>query len=251
VLRSDHPTSISANVRRIGAFWWSAVGHMDHTVRTGESAFTHAHGVPFFQYLGTHPDIQKRFDVAMAKISDADDAAVATAYDFTRFSRIVDVAGGQGGLLVQILKNAPDATGVLFEQAQVVARATRLVDAGLKERSEMVAGDIFKSMPAGGDCYVIKGVLHDFDNEDCIKILSNCRRAASHNGCVVIANLNIPSQIDGPHPNRTMDIQMMTLLRGRERTIGEWSDLLQRSGLTPGNTIHTSVGFVLVESRPL
>ena len=87
VLRNDHPNSISANLRRIGAFWWSAVGHMDHSIRTGESAFTHVHDVPFFQYLKAHPDIQMRFDVAMARISDADNAAIAAAYDFARFRR--------------------------------------------------------------------------------------------------------------------------------------------------------------------
>ena len=250
VLRSDHPNSVSASVRRIGAFWWSAVGHMDHSVRTGESAFTHVHGVSFFQYLKAHPDIQKRFDVAMARISDADDAAVAAAYDFTRFRRIVEVGGGQGGLLVQILKNAPGATGVLFEQAQVLERATRLIDAGLEERSEMVAGDFFKSAPVGADCYVIKGVLHDFDDEDCVKILSNCRKSVTTDGRVLIANLDVPARIDGPHPNQTMDIQMMTLLRGRERTITEWADLFQRSGLSVCDAYRTNLGFVLVEGKP-
>jgi hypothetical protein len=250
VLRNDHPNSVSPSVRRIGAFWWSAVGHMDHSVRTGESAFTHVHGVSFFQYLKAHPDIQKRFDAAMAQISDADDAAIAAAYDFTRFRRIVDVGGGQGGLLVQILKNAPGAAGVLFEQPQVLERARRLADAGMQARSEMTAGDFFKSAPGGADCYVIKGVLHDFDDEDCVKILSNCRKSVTADGRVLIANLDVPAQIDGPHPNQTMDIQMMTLLRGRERTITEWADLFQRSGLSVCDTYRTNVGFVLVEGKP-
>jgi C-methyltransferase len=251
VFRSDHPNSVRAGLRRIGDFWWSAVGNMEQTIRTGQSAFVHLHGVDFFQYLKGNPDVQKRFDQGMASISDADDAAIAAAYEFGRFSRIIDVGGGQGGLLVQILRQAPAATGILFEQPQVLERATRLREAGLEVRSEMLAGDFFKSVPAGGDCYVIKGVLHDFDDDHCVKILSNCRKSVTSEGLVVIANLDLPSVIDGPHPNLTMDIQMMTLLRGRERTIAEWSDLFQRSGLKLGGTFQTSVGFTIIEGVPV
>jgi orsellinic acid C2-O-methyltransferase len=114
-----------------------------------------------------------------------------------------------------------------------------------------VAGDFFESVPAGGDCYVIKGVLHDFDDDRCVKILSNCRKFVTPQGRVVIANHDLPSIVDGPHPNLTMDIQMMTLLRGRERTIAEWSELFRRSGLKLGRTFPTGVGFVIVEGIPV
>jgi tRNA A58 N-methylase Trm61 len=224
---------------------------MEHSIRTGQSAFVHVHGVEFFQYLKANPDVQKRFDQGMASISDADDAAIAAAYEFGRFRRIVDVGGGKGGLLVQILRHVPAATGILFEQPQVLERATRLSDAGLGSRSELVAGDFFESVPAGGDCYVIKGVLHDFDDDHCVKILSNCRKSVTAKGRVVIANHDLPSIIDGPHPNLTMDIQMMTLLRGRERAIAEWSDLFRRSGLELGCTSQTTVGFRIVEGIPV
>jgi len=247
VLRSDHPHSVRANLRRVGDFWWSAVGQMEHAVRTGESAFTHVHGVHFFQYLKAHPDIQMRFDEAMARISENDDAAIAAAYDFARFRRIVDVGGGRGGLLVQILRRAPNATGVLFEQPQVLERAAHLREPGLGPRTELLGGDFFKSVPSEGDCYVIKGVLHDFNDDHCVKILSNCRKAMTADGRVVIANHDLPSSIDGPHPNLTMDIQMMTLLAGRERTIDEWSDLFERAGFSVCGIFQTSVGFALVE----
>jgi C-methyltransferase len=249
VLRSDHPNSVAANVRRIGNFWWTAVGQMEHSIRTGEAAFDHVHEMSFFQYIRAHPDIQQRFDLAMARISDADDAAVAAAYDFSRFRRIMDIGGGRGGLLVQILKRAPAATGILYEQPQVIANASRLKDAGLEARSELVSGDFFKSVPGGCDCYVIKGVLHDFDDDGCVRILSNCRKSMAAGSRIVIANLDLPARIDGPHPNRTMDIQMMTLLGGRERSPAEWSDLFQRAGLTATGTFQTSVGFVLVEGQ--
>ena len=250
VLRSDHANSVRANLRRIGDFWWSAVGQMEHAVRTGESAFNHVHGVSFFQYLKAHPDVQMRFDEAMARISEHDDAAIAAAYDFARFRRIVDVGGGRGGLLVAILRQAPDATGILFEQPQVLERATRLREAGLGQRTELAGGDFFKSVPGGGDCYVIKGVLHDFNDDQCVKILANCRNAMTTDGRVVIANQDLPSSIDGPHPNLTMDMQMMTLLTGRERTLADWSELFRRSGLSVGGVFQTRVGFTLVEGKP-
>jgi hypothetical protein len=250
VLRGDHPQSVRANLRRMRAFWWSAIGELEHTIRTGEAAFEHTHGVPFFQYLASNTDVQQRFDEAMASISDADDAAIAAAYDFSRFKRIVDLGGGRGGLLVQILMCAPSTIGVLFDQPQVLAQASRLDDAGLVERVEKIAGDFFASVPGGADCYVIKGVLHDFNDDQCVKILSNCRSALSAEGRVVIANQDLPASIDGPHPNLTMDIQMMTLLGGRERSVAEWSGLFRSCGLKLGDTIDTGVGFALIEGMP-
>lgn len=250
VLRDDHPQSVRTSLRRIGAFWWSAVGELEHSIRTGEPAFTHVHGMPFFQYLKSNADVQRRFDEGMARKSESDDAVIASAYDFKRFNRIVDVGGGRGGLLSQILVRAPDAIGVLFEQPQVLEKATRLDDAGVLDRTQKVAGNFFESVPDGADCYVIKGVLHDFDDDQCVGILSNCRTAVSADGCVLIANQDLPAAINGPHTNLTMDIQMMTLLGGRERTLSEWSDLFRQSGLKIGDIIETGVGFTLIEGRP-
>jgi hypothetical protein len=250
VLRSDHPNSVRANLRRIGDYWWSAVGQMEHSIRTGESAFLHVHGISFFQFLKANPAVQARFDEAMARISGADDAAIAAAYDFGRFHRIVDLGGGRGGLLVQILRRAPDALGILFEQPQVIARVARLGDDRAAGRSELVAGNFFESVPAGADCYVLKGVLHDFDDASCVKVLSNCRSVMAQSGRIVIANQDLPSAISGPHPNLTMDIQMMTLLGGRERTITQWSALFHQCGLRLGDVFPTDVGFIVVEAAP-
>ena len=124
VLCDDHPQSVCADLKRVRAPLWAAVGDLEHTIRTGHSAFSHVHGVPFFQYLRENSELQRRFDDGMARISDADDTAIASAYDFAGFNRIVDVGGGRGGLLAQILIRAPNATGVLFEQPQVLEAAT-------------------------------------------------------------------------------------------------------------------------------
>jgi len=250
VLRDDHPNSMRAALCRIDDSWWAAAGALAHSIRTGEAAFTHVHGVPFFRYLKADGAAQKRFDEGMARASDASDEAIAAAFDFGRFRRIVDVGGGRGGLLVQILARAPNAEGVLFEQPQVLEGTTRVHDAGLIERVELVAGDFFQSVPAGGDCYVIKGVLHDFDDDRCVTILGNCRRAMTADGCIVIANQDLPSPIDGPHPNLTMDVHMMALLGGRERSAPEWSALFRRAGLRVSDTMQTDVGFTLLHGSP-
>ncbi len=250
-LRDDHPHSIRAHVRRTEASWWSAAWELEHAVRTGEAAFTKVHGMPFFEHIRGDAEAQKRFDEGMARSSDANDAAIAAAFDFGRFHRIVDIGGGRGGLLRQILTHAPRAVGVLFEQSQVLQQATRLQEPALLGRVELVAGDFFESVPAGGDCYVIKGVLHDFDDQQCITILANCRRAMRPDGCVLLANQDLPSPIDGPHPNLTMDIHMMTLLGGRERSAPEWSAPLQRAALRLTATVQTEVGFALVRADPV
>jgi hypothetical protein len=250
VLRSDHPNSLRPSLRRIGAYFWSAVGEMEHSIRTGQPAFLHVHGVSFFHFLKANPAVQARFDEGMARISRADDAAIAAAYGFGRFRRIVDLGGGRGGLLVQILRRAPDARGILFEQPQVITRVARLGDDHVAERSELVAGNFFESVPAGADCYVLKGVLHDFDDVSCLKVLANCRGAMAPSGRIVIANQDLPSAISGPHPNLTMDIQMMTLLGGRERTITQWSALFHQCGLRLGDVFPTDVGFIVVEAAP-
>lgn len=250
VLRHDSAKSIRPNLRRIGQAWWKAAGNLEHSIRTGESAFTDANGLPFFDYLAQYPDQQARFDEGMAQISDADDAAIADAYDFSRFAKIVDVGGGRGGLLAQILARAPAASGVLFDQHQVVNTTTRLHRAGLLDRCELVGGDFFSSVAPGGDCYVIKGVLHDFSDDECVTILSNMRQQIPESGVVLVADRILPFSGDGPHPNLTMDLQMMVLLSGRERTAESWSEIFGHAGLELVGVHDTSVDFSIVEGVP-
>jgi hypothetical protein len=132
----------------------------------------------------------------------------------------------------------------------VIERITRLGTDGVAGRSELVAGNFFESVPAGADCYVLKGVLHDFDDARCRKVLTNCRQAMAPHGRVVIANQDLPSAVKKPHPNLTMDIQMMALLGGRERTVAQWSALFAQCGLRLGDTHATNVGFTLVDATP-
>ena len=247
VLRDDHPNSKRGGLRRFEQNWWSAVGELEHSIRTGESAFEMSHGISIFQFLKENEALQNLYDVGMANVSDADDAAIAAAYDFNKFGRIVDVGGGQGGLLARILLAAPKSTGILFDQPQVIERATRLGDSGLSDQSQQIGGDIFDSVPDGSDCYVIKGVLHDFNDDQCVTILSNCHKGMHLEGRVVIANQDLPSPIDGPHPNLTLDINMMIVLNGRERSEDECSELFLRSGFSLSEAYKTGSWFALID----
>ncbi len=247
VLRDDHPGSIRARIRYQGAPWWNAAGAMLHTVTTGESAFTHANGAPFFDYLSRHPEHQGRFDAAMAQISVTDDAGIAAAGDFAHARLVVDVGGGGGGLLREILSRARDARGILFDQPHVADRAERPDDPALAARLSATGGDFFDAVPNGADCYVIKGVLHDFDDDRCVAILANCRDAMASGGRILVVERFLPPFGTGPHPNLTMDINMMVLMAGRERDEAEWNTIFARAGLAVGGIVATPVDFHIVE----
>lgn len=247
VLRSDHPQSVRSSLLRYDEAWWRACGEMAYSIRTGQSAFPHANGATFFEYLARNPALQERFDAAMADISRADDAAVADAYDFGKFHTIVDVGGGRGGLLAEILRRHPPVRGILFDQPQVVSRPDRLREAALLDRCECLGGDFFQSVPAGGNCYIIKGVLHDFDDRQCVRILRNCAAAVATGGRVLVADRIVPASKIGPHEILFIDLQMLVLLRGRERERSEWPPIFAEAGLRFVAFYETAADFTLVE----
>ena len=227
------------------------MGAMLETVKSGEPALPKITGMSAFQYLARDPKTQRRFDAGIARIADTDNASVASVYDFSGFRRIVDVGGGQGGLLCHILPRAPKARGVLFDQPQVVANPSRLKEAGLLSRCDCVAGDCFEAVPAGGDCYIIKAVLHDFSDEECVRILRNCREVVADDGRVLVAERFVPSSSDGPHSNFLMDLLLMVVHTGRERRDFEFHGLFAEAGLKVGGFYRTEARFHVVEGLPV
>ena len=208
---------------------WATYLEMPHTIATGEPAFDKAHGQAFFDYLSANPEANALFDAAMALISGPEDAAVAQAFDFSRFSKIVDVGGGQGGLLAAILTRHPRLQGVLFDQPQVLAEP-RYLTGPLMDRCELIAGDFFHSLPAGADAYVLKRIIHDWDDAAAIQLLRNCAAAMSSKGRVLIAEA-VMKPGNEPDPSKAQDVGMMLLTRGRERTADEYRRLLDAAGL--------------------
>jgi hypothetical protein len=165
----------------------------------------------------------------MTGFSNVDMEAILDAYDFSGLSRIVDVGGGHGALLRDILERYPDSRGVLCDLPSVVAGATELKCSDVAARCELVAANFFESAPAGGDAYILKRILHDWSDDEAIQILKNCRRAITAEGkLLVIEQVVKPS--NQPDPAKWMDLNMLTLLTGRERTETEFSEIYARAG---------------------
>jgi hypothetical protein len=161
--------------------------HLIHSVTTGETGFQHAFGAGIWEYLADQPEASALFDAAMTGRSGPDDAAVATGYDFSGLEIVVDVAGGRGSLLAAILRANPDMRGILFDQSHVIPGAREyLTGVGLAQRCEFAAGDFFESVVAGGDVYILKRVIHDWDDERAVRILERCRQGMPVTGRLLV-----------------------------------------------------------------
>jgi SAM-dependent methyltransferase len=248
VLRSDHPGSIRPWARMLGAgFVWAPTGALDATIRTGQPAFEHVFGAPFFKYLAAHQDDAAVFDAAMSSMPTWL-VEVVEAYDFSTFERVVDVGGGRGALLVAILSANPHVHGVLQDLPGVVAGAPPATRKNVADRLEIVAGDFFESVPAGADAYVLSGVIHDWNDEAALRILKNCRRAIRPDGRLLILD-TLLTPTSNPAP-ALMDVLMMVLTGGRERSEPDFRSLLRNAGFSLERVTPTA-GRAILESRPV
>lgn len=227
-----------------------AVGDLLHCVRTGKPAFEHVHGARFFDYVTAHPDAAEVFDAAMTSNTSAQRDAVVEAYDFSGIGTIVDVAGGHGTLLAAILQAAPALKGILFDLPHVAAKARAVFEAtGVDRRVEVASGDFFKALPAG-DAYIMKHIIHDWDDDACVKILQNCREAMRGDGRVLVVDGVIPPGND-PFPGKLLDLEMLIMTNGgRERTRAEFEALFARAGLKLSRVVPTRSEVSIVEGVP-
>jgi hypothetical protein len=248
-LRSDVPTTVRNYVIMLGSGWlWRAWGELLYSSQTGEPAFERVFGTQFFKYMAEHPDAARIFDVAMTSRSRQEDAAVAAAYNWP-VGTVVDIGGGRGSQLAAILKRAPACRGILFDQPHVIPSAARLLDeAALAARCEVVAGDFFEGVPEQGDLYLLKKVIHDWDDERARKILVGCRTAMSPQArLLVIEHVLAPG--NEPSWSKLLDLQMLVLTAGgRERSETEYATLLGSAGLALQRVIPTGAGVSLIEA---
>lgn len=219
------PSSLVAWAEFVGRpAHWQAWGDLLHSVRTGENAFRHVHGADVWAYRSQHPDEQVIFDRAMADLSRRLNAAVIETYDFSRFGTVVDVGGGRGALLSGLLEAHLEMNGVLFDQPHVVA------DVAEVGRMRVAPGSFFESVPEGGDAYVLKWIIHDWENEEAIAILRTCRRAMRPDAVLLLVErlLGEPNEEPGA---KFSDLNMLVSAGGRERTADEYAELFTASGL--------------------
>jgi hypothetical protein len=222
--------------------------HILETIRTGKPGREIEYGAELFDFLAHDQAAAATFDAAMAERTAAYAPSVADAYEFSDVRTIVDVGGGNGTLLVEILRRHSHLTGVLFESPTVAARADALLDAtDITDRCQVRAGDFFRSVPDKADCYVLANVLHDWDDVRSIEILRNCRRAMSRAGRVLIVERLIPE--DGSDPIATLlsDINMLVMTGGQERTNAEYGQLLVASGLTIAHVLPVAYPYGVIE----
>jgi DNA-binding Lrp family transcriptional regulator len=229
---------------------WLAWDELLGSVRTGEQGFKRAHGVEVFPFYAAHPESNEPFNDAMVELPKVVAAAVTEGYDFSAFRKIVDVGGGHGGLLTSILRANPDARGVVYDQPEVAEGArARIASEGLSDRCEAVGGDFFESVPEGGDAYVLKWIIHDWDEERALKILRNVRRAIPASGRLLLCEHIIPEGGE-PSPAKLMDLQMLVMTGGRERTAAEYGALLRRAGFELTRVVETKSLVGVVEAVP-
>ncbi|MGH3717957.1 MAG: methyltransferase [Pseudonocardiaceae bacterium] len=245
MLRSDVPGSLRGVATMVGMpFNLYAWADLYETVQTGKPAFDRVHGTEFFDYLAEHPQDAAVFDVAMTSLSTGDTANIVTAYDFSRLRTVVDVGGGRGGLLAAILSVNPHLQGVLFDRPAVLAGA-EIID-----RCTVVGGDFFDSVPEGGDVYLLSNVIHDWDDDHAVEILSACRASMADTARLLIAEIVLPEGA-AVSTGKLVDVVMLVLTTGgRQRTEAEHRALCGRAGLRVTRVVPSSGMVSLVEAVP-
>lgn len=244
-LRDDAANSIRAVLCMVDDSWWQAFSCLDSSLKSGVSAFTLQHGDDFFSYLSKHPEKQSNFDKGMAKLSTFDDRAVAQGYDFSKFLNVIDMGAGRGGLIKALAKNYPNLQVILFDTPAVI---DQLNPNDYSPQVQLSAGDFLATIPKA-EAYIFKGVLHDFNDKLMHQILSNCYKQMPKNATLFIAEQVLPED-NLPHPNKTMDIVMMALLGGRQRTIKEWQKSIEPTGFRYLDSYKTNTLFTLMAFKP-
>lgn len=232
-LRSDVRGSVRPwAINVLDAARWQAWGQLLYSVRTGRVGFDQAHGMGAFDYFRAHPEVAARFNNAMTNQTARSGDAIVQAYNFSGIRRLVDVGGGHGLLLATILRAYPPMRGVLFDQPAVVAGAPPvLADAGVADRCDVIGGDFFEAVTPGADAYLLRDIIHDWDDARATVILTNCYRALSKSGKVLVVERSITPDYRKALPVLLFDLQMLVLLGGKERTVGEYSALFAEAGL--------------------
>lgn len=248
VLRGNIPGSMRDSMIFMGEPWhYNVWGNMLHTATSGGTAWKKTHGEEVFEWFAHEPEASEIFNGCMSELSAGAAPAIVAAYDFSDFDTIVDIAGGHGFLLSQILNANPELKGILFDQEHVIAGAGEMLQKhGVADRVETVAGDFFVEVPAA-DAYIMKHIIHDWDDERAIKIMQTIHRAMKDGGKLLLSEMVIPEG-NGPHPGKMLDLEMLTSAGGLERTEAEYARLFERSGFRLNRIVPTRSPHSVIEA---
>jgi hypothetical protein len=248
-LRSDSPEPVAGWAAHVGRpYFFQAWANLLHSVKTGETGFDAVHGMGAWEYRGSHPADGAAFDRAMTDHSRRAIAGVVEAHDFSGYGTVVDVGGGQGALLAAVLARNPGQRGVLFDMPQVLDGAGAVLEeAGVADRCRLEEGSFFDSVPEGGDAYLMKSILHDWDDERAREILSVCRRAVSDHSRLLVIERDLGPANEDPLP-KLSDLNMLVVLGGRERTAEEYGELFAATGFELAGTTAVRGGLSVIEA---
>lgn len=248
-LKIGAPGSARAAILTLASPWmmngWT---RLLESVQTGKPGLEETLGMPIFDWLGQHPEEASLFSETMVSFHGAEPAAVAAAYDFSTMKTVVDIGGATGNLLAAILSRYPGLRGILYDLPNVVREAPALLQArGVVDRTTIVAGSFFDSVPSGGDAYLLSHIIHDWTEAQCLTILGHCRRAMAPASRVLIIEMVLPAGT-APHPGKMLDMMMLVGPGGQERTEPEYATLLSNAGLRLTKVVPTDSAVSIVEA---
>jgi hypothetical protein len=248
-LKNGAPGSARSTILAMAGSWASAsFSEFEYSLQTGKTAMEKVFGMPLFDYLAQHPHEAAQFSEAMVGIHGPEPPTVAEAYDFSSAGTIVDVGGATGNMLAAILTRYPQPKGILFDRRHVVTDAPALLRAlDVEDRVSIAHGSFFDNVPAGGDLYILSHIIHDWTEEQCLTILGNCRKAMKPGARLLIVEFVLPEG-NTPHFGKLLDMVMLTIPGGEERTAAEYSTLLAAAGLKMTRVVPTASDVSIVEA---
>jgi hypothetical protein len=249
LLKSDNPASLHSFTLMMGEPWlWQNWGELMHCIKTGETAQQKVHGMGSFEFFTLHEEAGAVFNRAMTNFSQSVLAPIVEAYDFSGIGTLVDIAGGHGQILTGIVKANLVIQGILFDLPPVIAGAGELLSReGVQGRIQLVSGDFFESVPASCDGYLMKHILHDWNDAECLRILHNIRAVMPSTGKVLIVEMLVPEG-NTPDPSKMLDLQMLIMKGGKERTREEFRQLLAEAGFRITRIVPTRSPVVIIEA---
>jgi predicted O-methyltransferase YrrM len=247
LLREDVPGSQKALALMMGDDQFRAWANLTDTVQTGENAYEAVFGKPVFDHIAEHPEKARIFDAAMTGVHGRETGAIIDAYDFSGIQKLADIGGGNGSKLTAILQKYPAMHGILFDLPHVVERARpNIDDAGLADRCELVGGNFFQSVPAGADAYTMRHIIHDWDDEKSVTILKNCHAVMEPgHRLLVIDSVIMPG--NDPAFAKLLDLHMMLIPGGKERTEDEFRELYDAAGFDLTRVVPTASDVSVIE----
>jgi len=226
---------------------WRSIGRLKDAVVNGTPSFEQIYGKSYFEFLASDPKMNFRFEAGMSNLTAEEDDLIAEVLEIGDAGTVVDIGGGRGGFISKILRKHPNVKGVLFELPHVVFPSNELLLNGFTDRCDVVSGSFFESVPKGGDIYTLKRVLHDWDDHSSREILKNCRKSLGNDGRLMVVEAIVPEE-KGSHFIKDVDVYMMALFSGRERTENEFKELFQSAGLKIDRISKTGSMLSIIEA---